>query len=124
MQRISPKTVFILTLASLQFFASALSVAMELPCKETVVCETLPCCQPEPSARMECCDQPAPKANDTTPVTLDQPPRVHHDLITPIQFVADHCERALSTCVDEFLSSFHSDLTGNQRYLLLATFLI
>jgi hypothetical protein len=120
------KTFFILALAFVQFFAPVLNMAIALPCddKEAVVCETMSCCPPEPSPRMACCDQPAPKANDSTPATLEQPSRVHLDLTTPIQFVASHFGQALAASVGAFPASFNYSLTGNQRYLLLSTFLI
>jgi hypothetical protein len=126
MRKFSPKTFFILALVSLQFIAPALNLATELPCdeKEVVACEPVSCCPPEPSPRMECCKHLAPKANASTPATLEQPSRVHLDLITPIQFVASHFDSALAASAGELPASFNSSLTGNQRYLLLATFLI
>jgi len=126
MCRVYSKNFFILALCLLQFSAPVIGITAELACKEKPAraCETAPCCQQQNESRLTCCDQTAPAKSGSPAAAILNPARVYLDLFTPIPFAETGCDFKPAVRSDQTFSSFNSHLAGNQRYKLLATFLI
>ncbi|MDZ7288640.1 MAG: hypothetical protein ONB44_03710 [candidate division KSB1 bacterium] len=124
------KTVsFLLCVSLLQFFVPVLNKTMKSTCckAQTVAGVSAPCCEFDSSSRMVCCsggsarplDEPLPARTN-----LEKPSRMHADLGVPAKFDETGRKFALTTGETENFSSFNHHLACNQRYKLMATFLI
>ena len=113
-----------LALSLLQFFVPVLNVAMEMPCCEKPA--TAPCCSVEYPSRLVCCSaNPEHAKDDAAPTqgTLQKPSRTHFALVAPDPSFAIIGAAPMTGMGKDF--HFHNPrFSNNQRYKLLATFLI
>ncbi|MGH7451683.1 MAG: hypothetical protein ACRENG_10085 [bacterium] len=119
----------LLTLSLLQFFVPVLNVAMELPCceEQAISSRSMPCCGAEYPSRTVCCtSKAAPAENDAAPTqaTLEKSSLAQLEFASYDQSFEIDLSVAPKISADEDFSFLNPRLTSNQRYKLLATFLI
>jgi len=120
---------FLLALSVMQFFVPVLNVAMELLCceEQAISGGNMACCGAEFPSRMVCCyGNPAHAFDESAPAQC-MPEKTSHSHIdlaaVSAGFVASH-RFARPICTGNDFYSLNPRLANNQRYKLLATFLI
>ncbi|MCI0691963.1 hypothetical protein L0337_08145 [candidate division KSB1 bacterium] len=124
------KTIsLLLAFSLLQFFVPVLNVAMDLSCceEQAISGGNMACCGAEFPSRMVCCyGDPTHAFDESAPTqcTLAKISHFHIDLAAVSQGLVASLRFALPIVTGNDFYSLNPLLTSNQRYKLLATFLI
>jgi hypothetical protein len=124
------KTIsLLLAFSVMQFFVPVLNVTMELPCceEQAISGGNMACCGAEFPSRMVCCyGNPAHAFDESAPAqcTPEKTSHSHIDLAAVSPGLVTTLRFTLLIVTGDDFYSLNPHLANNQRYKLLATFLI